>query len=312
MATTEERYKAATEYVRRAVLRVETGAFRTPASLLWPVFATEVYAGRLKTEEVKNELKRIEERWLRAGSDVERARVARDAELLADRTEENLPGAPNDWKRTNLTKGEVARSAPVTSYAQEAVAQTTEVAGGAAGWLKDKAERAKNDVYSIGTLLLIGGGIVLGFKLVDYLREREHRLQRDSQTRARRLLNASLVRTAERNASLSKKRFTPPRSPAYSLRLGRGEIEALHVLRWRYASAAALIDGLVPLDDSADRALGREFDRGEGPYRFQIRAVDVRKTLRATKGDGGDYGAIPNLHSDAVDWVLAEERSRAL
>jgi hypothetical protein len=33
----------------------------------------------------------------------------------------------------------------------------------------------------------------------------------------------------------------------------------------------------------------------------------VRKSLRATIGDGGDYGAIPNLRSDAIDWVLVEE-----
>src|SRR5258706_16112375 len=101
MATVEQRYGTAHEYVNRAVRQVEAGAVHTWASILPPVFATEVYAGRLKTEEVKNELRRIEERWLRAGTDIERARVARDAELLADRTEENLPGAPTDWKRTN-------------------------------------------------------------------------------------------------------------------------------------------------------------------------------------------------------------------
>ena len=103
---------------------------------------------------------------------------------------------------------------------------------------------------------------------------------------------------------------SPARSATYSIRLTRGEIEALHFLSGRYASAEALWDGLVPLDDSADGALSREFDRGNGPYRFQIRAADVRKTLRATKGDGGNYGAIPNLRSDSVDWLLAEERER--
>ena len=101
----------------------------------------------------------------------------------------------------------------------------------------------------------------------------------------------------------------------YSIRLKRGEIEALYFLRGRYASAKAFYDGLIPLDEAAERTMGGEFHRefvsGNGPYRFQIRATDVRKTLRATVSDGGDYGAIPNLRSDAVDWVLAEEWRRA-
>jgi hypothetical protein len=96
----------------------------------------------------------------------------------------------------------------------------------------------------------------------------------------------------------------------YALQLSKGEIEALQFLKWRYSSAKALVDGLVPIDDSADRALSGEFDRNAGPYRFHIRAADVRKVLRATQGDGGDYGAIPNLRSDTVAWVLAEEAGR--
>ena len=103
MATIEQRYNAATEYVRRAIRQVEGGALHTWGSFLPAIFATEIYAGQLKTEPVKNELAKIEDRWLRAASDIERARVARDAELLADRTEENLPGAPTGWTRTNLT-----------------------------------------------------------------------------------------------------------------------------------------------------------------------------------------------------------------
>jgi hypothetical protein len=84
----------------------------------------------------------------------------------------------------------------------------------------------------------------------------------------------------------------------------------MQFLRGRYDSASAFFDGLIPLDESADDALSREYDRASGPYRFQIRSVDVRRALRATNGDGGDYGAIPNLRSDAVDWVLAEEAGR--
>jgi hypothetical protein len=101
------------------------------------------------------------------------------------------------------------------------------------------------------------------------------------------------------------------RGERYSIQITKGEIEALFFLGPRYTSAQAFLDGLEPLDESADRALSGEFDRAVGPYRFQIRAVDVRKTLRATKGDGGDYGAIPNLRSQAVEWVLAEERRQS-
>ena len=108
------------------------------------------------------------------------------------------------------------------------------------------------------------------------------------------------TRSSPNDARNQEHRFTRSR-------LRAGEIEALHFLSGRYESAKVLFDGLAPLDASADRAIGREFDRGEGPYRFQVRAADVRKTLRATADDGGDYGAIPNLRSDAVDWLLAQE-----
>jgi len=98
---------------------------------------------------------------------------------------------------------------------------------------------------------------------------------------------------------------------SYSIRLRQGEIEALQLLRGRYSSAKAFYDALIPLDDDAGQALSGEFVRKQGPYRFKIRASAVRRVLRATNSDGGDYGAIPNLRSDAVDWVLAEEWRRA-
>src|SRR5437588_8248349 len=102
MANIEQRYEAATAYVRKAVAVVEQGNNAED-----PITAgIEWYAARTKTEPVRSELARIEARWLRATSEFDRARVARDAELLADRTQESLPGAPQNRVRTNLAAGE--------------------------------------------------------------------------------------------------------------------------------------------------------------------------------------------------------------
>jgi hypothetical protein len=192
MATVEQRYEAATDYVRRAIRAVEAGAFHSPASLLAPVFATEVYAGQVKTENVENELTRIEGRWLRATSDAERAHVAREAELLADRTQESLPGAPQDRQRTNLYKGEKPSAAPASSYAGEASSQASE----AWGWAKEKAGELRDDAAGIGKWLLVGGGLVLAMKAVDLVRERQRRNRRGHMTTAQ-LLNARLEEAAE-------------------------------------------------------------------------------------------------------------------
>jgi hypothetical protein len=143
---------------------------------------------------------------------------------------------------------------------------------------------------------VIGGGLFVGYKvLTNFLGAK--RSERDD---TRRALNTELARVARQASGR--------RSRTYSLQLTRGELQALTFLGWRYGSARAFLDGLIPLDESADAALGGEFNRREGPYRFQIRATDVRKVLKATASDGGDYGAIPNLASDAVAWVLGEER----
>lgn len=382
MPTVEERYRTATAYVRRAVVTVEN---RGIAYAVDPVTGLiEWYAGRTKTEPPRNELARLDEQWLRASSDVERARLAREAELLADRVQETLPGAPQDRQRTNLYKGEEPTATPPTSYYGE-VANQADVTW---HWLREKAGYVADEATTFGKLLLLGGGVVAGWKLLGYLRLREQRRQVRSAGPMERQLNANLTRTARRRDARPRARrprrlhladtelFTwferdrahvelrdrrtgetivewwdddvrqaiedgllPHRwtdakghgaafeyakstglieeardasahPSVYSLRLTRGEIEALSWLRGRYRSAEAFVDGLIPLDDSSDRALGGEFDRREGPYRFQIRATDVRKALRATKSDGGDYGAVPNLRSDAVDWVLAQERGR--
>lgn len=384
MPTVQERYRTATAYVRRAVTTVEN---RGIAYAVDPVTGLiEWYAGRTKTEPARNELARLDERWLRASSDIERARLAREAELLADRVQETLPGAPQDRERTNLFKGEEPTSTPATSYYGEVAAQ----ADTTWHWLRDKAGYVADEATTLGKLLLVGGGVVAAWKLVDYLRLREQRRHVRSAGSTEHRLNANLARVAQRRDGrprsrrvkrhrvrlddtelhtwferdrahvelsdcrsgetivewwdddvqqaiddgfllhrwtgakahaaafdyaksvglVDEPRDAGARPSTYSLRLTRAEIEALHWLAGRYTSAQALVDGLMPLDESAEHALAREFDRREGPYRFQIRAADVRKVLRATAGDGGNYGAIPNLRSDAVNWVLAQERGR--
>jgi hypothetical protein len=380
MPTVEERYAAATAYVRRAVAAVEDRAISYAVDPITGL--VEWYAGRTKTEPARNELARIEERWLRTTNDIDRARVARDAELLADRVQESLPGAPQNRQRTNLWHGELQQATPATSYDGEVVSQ----AGEYWDWANGKGESLSDEAKSLGKWLLIGGGVVLGWKLVDLLRKRQHTVEARSAGATRQALNAALTRVAARRDARPKRhrvrnagrkawdydavtydggiycvdclpegvsvddedvtpiftvdelQYAPvcdrcgavhdymnvlepgpvrdaggrrQRPHTYSVQLKRGEIEALHFLRGRYASARAFRDGLNPLDDDADRALSREFVRGQGPYRFQIRASDVRRALRATVGDGGDYGTIPNLRSDAIDWVLAEEWRRA-
>jgi hypothetical protein len=178
--------------VRRAIKLVEGGppAFDPATKVI------EWYAGSKKTAPVQSELDQIERRWMFARNDVERARVARDAELLADRTKESLPGAPQDWKRTNLFKDEKETHAHPTSYAQEVEHQAGEVWG----WLKDTASGAASEVKGLGTWLLVGGGVLLAWKGVDLLRDRQRR-NRGTRGPTPRLLNARLEEAAEqRNA----------------------------------------------------------------------------------------------------------------
>src|SRR4051794_26038707 len=180
MPTVEERYRAATAYVRKAIAAVED---RGVVYAVDPVTGfVEWYAGKVKTGQPRADLARIESRWLRATRDDERSQIARDAELLADRVEENVPGAPRDWVRTNLYPGETPTVTPPTTYYGEAANQAGEVWG----WVKDKASGAADGASSIATSLLIGGGIALGWKVFDYLRERERSRVRSASGRTER------------------------------------------------------------------------------------------------------------------------------
>ena len=76
-------------------------------------------------------------------------------------------------------KGETPTSTPATSYAQEFSAQ----AGDAWDWFTSTAREAGDEAKSIGTWLLVGGGLLLGIKVVDLLRERA-RQERQADGRA--------------------------------------------------------------------------------------------------------------------------------
>lgn len=191
MATVEQRYSDAVAYVERAIATVEKQSSSwNPITL-----AIESYAGKTKTEPVRNELRHIQDRWKAATNDVESARVARDAELLADRTQENLPGAPQDRKRTNLYKGETPASTPATSFGQEASNQATHVVR----WAQQKAHAVAqklDEPWPVARLLLIGGGVVLTLALLGS----SDRQQR--QARAR-VLNRRLAQIANDHGEAS-------------------------------------------------------------------------------------------------------------
>ena len=176
MPTVEQRYDAAIAYVQRAIEAVGSGPIDS-----------------VKTAPVRSELARIDASWLRASSDTERTRVARDAELLADRTEESLPGAPQDRARSNLFKGEHQTSTAATSYTQEVASQ----AGAYRDWIMGTGHSLSSDFAAIGKWLLAGGALVLGIKIVSLVRERQPRRNRRSPQATRRLLNRQLELTAE-------------------------------------------------------------------------------------------------------------------
>ncbi|HEY2747318.1 MAG TPA: hypothetical protein VGL86_22000 [Polyangia bacterium] len=192
MPTVEERYQAATAYVHRAISAVENRGF---AYVIDPVTGVvEWYAGKVKTDVPRAELSRIQARWLRATRDDERGQVARDAELLADRVEENLPGAPQNRERTNLYAGERATATPPTTYYGEVADESREM------WnrLKDAADRAADEASIVEKTLLVGGGLWAGWKVFDYLRERQRERMRSADGRIRRALDASLEHAASR------------------------------------------------------------------------------------------------------------------
>lgn len=185
MATIEERYQAATAYVRRAISVVERGP-SVDDSLTAGI---EAYAARLKTSVARNDLERLEARWLRAATEFERARVARDAELLADRTQESLPGAPQDRKRTNLYPGETPSSVPSTSFDHEVDAQAAWVWS----WIKQRGSAAADTLGAVSRLLVAGGVAFVGYELYRLVRARHQAKARNS----RRALNAALADAAE-------------------------------------------------------------------------------------------------------------------
>jgi hypothetical protein len=167
----EDRYKRAIEYVHRAVDTVEDKAF--DASLV------DWFAARKQTETARSEVARVEGRWLRATNDMDRARVARDAELLADRVQESLPGAPQDRERTNLWPGEVPTSTPATTYGDALAEQATAVARA----IPSLTSGATDSLAGVGRWLLIAGGLFVAWKAIDYMHERERKRPAQPTTR---------------------------------------------------------------------------------------------------------------------------------
>jgi hypothetical protein len=118
---------------------------------------------------VRREQARIEARWWRAAGEAERAQVARDAELLADRVEESLPGAPQDRGRTNLAADEVAHGTPAVTLGDELGREAAETWG----WAKRKGEEAAGAAGGAGRLLLMGAGAVVALRLAGWLTNRK-------------------------------------------------------------------------------------------------------------------------------------------
>jgi hypothetical protein len=139
----EQRYRDATSYVRRALQAIEP-----PAWQFW-----ERPAFDAKTAEPRSELEHLEARWSGATTVDERAKLAREAELLADRVQESLPGAPQDRARTNLFKGEVQRSTPATSYLGELLNERSDGGGRNTDW----GRIALIALAGAGALALVGG-----------------------------------------------------------------------------------------------------------------------------------------------------------
>ena len=89
MASVDRRYDDGVRYIRRTIQIVEDGPpwYEKVSGIV------EWYAGKQKTLTARQDLERIEKAWWFAKSEAERAKVARDAEMLADRVQESLPGA---------------------------------------------------------------------------------------------------------------------------------------------------------------------------------------------------------------------------
>lgn len=151
------RYHDAAAYVDRAIDTVEKSGGVVDRAMANP----------LKTQAARGELQQIKSRWLRSTTDAERVRIARDAELLADRVQENLPGAPQNRHRTNLFKGETERSTPSTSFDSELANRATAVWD----WVKREAKEASSPA-TIRGLLFWGGALAAGYFAVSALTHR--------------------------------------------------------------------------------------------------------------------------------------------
>lgn len=179
MSTIVERYELARSYVERAIAVVERAALASSVVPLLDGF--EWYASRLRTETARNDYSRIDARWLRSTTDGERSGIAKQMELLADRVAESLPGAPQDWQRTNLAAGEKPANAKTASLGEELRAQAAE------SWAAVETNVVRPAASIVGWLLT-GLAAVGGWRLWRQLRGED--------ADERRRLNRALARAA--------------------------------------------------------------------------------------------------------------------
>lgn len=142
------RYDAATMYAAGQIARWRT---LNPVSAIVADVTTPYY----------NDLGAIQKRWDAAEDEATRATIARDAERLADRVQETMPGAElKGWKRTNLERGETPKVTPDSSYAREVKDTASEYATAA----KKKIEETFKWRWWMTALVV--GGIVVGVGVV--------------------------------------------------------------------------------------------------------------------------------------------------
>ena len=156
VATAAERYQAAIDYVERAIATAQAPPLWS--TVIPAVALASMYGGNLATTTARQDLVAIKKRWAAASSDTERDQVARDAELLADRVEENVPGAPTDRQRTNLFSGEVPSSTPAASFPSAIVDEVKADAKAAA----EVVDKVGDELAGVGKWLLLGGALLGG------------------------------------------------------------------------------------------------------------------------------------------------------
>jgi hypothetical protein len=137
------------------------------------------------TEPYVNDYTSIKSRWA-AANDSNRSAIMLEAEALANRVQQTMPGATmGTWRRTNLDPGETPRTTPDISYAKEvkgtAAEQAAAVQAAAAGMKKKLEDTFKWPWWGTALIvsgLAVGAAAVLTPILVPVLTARADRARR--------------------------------------------------------------------------------------------------------------------------------------